>query len=271
MTDEPAVTLSTADRIGFLGDTHGNMDHTLKAARHLANQDVRVLIVVGDFGFLWPGQNWGLNLAKLSRHLTRNNQTLYFVDGNHEGFPQLLGFPISQDGLRWVTPVIAHIPRGWRTTLASGRTMAALGGANSIDYQHRIPGRSWWPEETITDTDLTTLGTQPAEVMIGHDAPLNLPTLDRMLATTQQNWSTDALAYAAAGRETFHQGFLHVKPKLYVGGHYHLHVDDTVDYETTDKQPFRCRVVLLNCDTTPLDQSTAVLDVHTLEILNRRR
>jgi hypothetical protein len=79
-------------------------------------------------------------LPRMSKRLHAKGQTLYFVDGNHEDFTALYKFPISADGLRWVRPNIVHLPRGYRTTLVSGRTLAALGGANSVDFALRYVG-----------------------------------------------------------------------------------------------------------------------------------
>ena len=145
---------------------------------------ISTVVVLGDFGFVWPRENTGNILNKLSKRLGDRGQTLYFVDGNHEGFGRLLKFPIGRDGLRWIRPNLAHIPRGFRTRLVAGRTLAALGGANSIDFAHRLEGHSWWAEEAITDADLTALGDDPADVLIGHDAPTSLPALDRWLSET---------------------------------------------------------------------------------------
>ncbi|WP_104126716.1 hypothetical protein [Cryobacterium sp. Y57] len=79
-----------------------------------------------------------------------------------------------------------HIPRGYRTVLVSGAPLAALGGANSVDIGHRVLGRSVWAEKSITESDLATLGTGLADVLIGHDAPVDLPTLDTWLAATDR-------------------------------------------------------------------------------------
>ena len=128
-----AGALSAASRIGFLGDTHGDVQHVLTVARTMSARGIEHLVVLGDFGFLWPEHNWGIDFDKLSRRLTTMHQTLAFVDGNHEDFDLLYKFPVADDGLRWIRPNIVHIPRGYRTVLASGATLAALGCANWVD------------------------------------------------------------------------------------------------------------------------------------------
>ena len=255
--------LSAASRIGFLGDTHGDMQHVLTVARTMSARGIEHLVVLGDFGFLWPGHNWGIDIDKLSRRLKMTAQTLAFVDGNHEDFDLLYKFPVADDGLRWIRPNIVHIPRGYRTVLASGATLAALGGANSVDIGHRVPGRSVWPEESITEADLAALGHVEADVLIGHDAPLGLPTLDAWLAATDQGWPPAGLKYSAEGRAMFHRGFQQVQPRLYLGGHYHRYIDELVTYTPGDRE-FQTRVVILDQGGSASATSQAILDVHTL-------
>ena len=143
--------------------------------------------------------------------------------------------------------------------------MAVLGGANSIDRDHRVGGQSWWVGESITDADLAVLGSGTAPLLIGHDAPLNVPTLDQELAATDRYWSVEALAYAAAGRAVFHRGFLTVQPELYLGGCYHLHIDEQVTY-TSEGGEFTCRVVILDMNGTATATSQAILDVDTFTL-----
>lgn len=257
--------LSTASRIGFLGDTHGDMQHVLTVARTMSARGVELMVVLGDFGFLWPGHNWGIDIDKLSRRLKTTRQTLAFVDGNHEDFDLLYKFPVADDGLRWIRPNIVHIPRGYRTVLASGATLAALGGANSVDIGHRVLGRSVWGEESITEADLIKLGHEVVDVLIGHDAPLHLPSLDAWLAATDHGWPPAGLKYSAEGRAMFHRGFQQVRPRLYLGGHYHRHIDERVTYTTGDTE-FQTHVVILDQGGSASATSQAILDVHTIEL-----
>ncbi|WP_370448438.1 hypothetical protein [Cryobacterium sp. TMT2-18-3] len=59
------------------------MQHVLTVARTMSARGIEHLVVLGDFGFLWPGRNWGIDIDKLSRRLKMTAQTLAFVDGNH--------------------------------------------------------------------------------------------------------------------------------------------------------------------------------------------
>lgn len=260
------TALESAARIGFLGDTHGALGHILLVCRAMQKHGVEVIVQLGDFGMIFPGGNWGNDLDRLSNRLSKLGITLYFVDGNHEAFPLLYSFPIGGDGVRWVRNNIGHLPRGYRARLASGRTLAALGGANSIDLARRAVGVTWWFEESITEADLAALGHEPVDVLVAHDAPEHVPSLDRQLAGTDQFWPAAALEYAAAGRRNFHRGFVQVRPKLVMSGHYHVHIDEIVDY-SSEAGAFQSRVVILDRDQMPLAECAAILDVETFELI----
>ena len=126
-------------------------------------------------------------------------------------------------------------------------------------------GRSVWAEESITEADLTKLGHEVADVLIGHDAPLDLPSLDAWLAATGHGWPPAGLKYSAEGRAMFHRGFQQVQPRLYLGGHYHRRIDELVTYSPGDRE-FQTRVVILDQGGSASATSQAILDVRTLEL-----
>jgi hypothetical protein len=63
----------------------------------------------------------------------------------------------------------------------------------------------------------------------------------------------------------FHRGFMAVKPAVFVGGHYHFFIDQVVEYNAGN-DTFTTRVIVLDRDGAPLHESTAILDVDTLQI-----
>jgi hypothetical protein len=62
----------------------------------------------------------------------------------------------------------------------------------------------------------------------------------------------------------FHRGFLQVRPELYLGGQYHRHFDETVDYD--GDSPFTTRVIRLDKNGSERAISQALLDTNTLHI-----
>jgi hypothetical protein len=226
----------------------------------LARHGVRVCLQLGDLGLLWPHENWARSITKLTRILTRNQQSFFWVDGNHEWHPKLLEFPIRDDGLRWMSANIAHLPRGYRTTFPTGKTLAALGGANSIDVDWRQVGESWWPEESISAADLATLGTSHADVLVGHEAPAGVPDPGRY----RSGWSPDVIKYANASRAAFTTAVEQVRPLLTLSGHMHNFLDRTIEYGPPDSR-FRTRVVVLDQNRAER-VNTAILDTSSLEL-----
>jgi len=257
-----ATALEMAQRIGLIGDLHGDVGALLTISQSMKERDIDVLLALGDVGVPWPGENWSNRLSKISKRLASRSQILYFVEGNHDDHRLLRIFQTGSDGPAELRSNIFHLPRGYRTVLASGKTLAALGGANSIDFEHRVQDVSWWPQESITDDDLEVLGFTHADVLVGHDAPLDVPSLDTVLAGTDRYWSKTGLAYARQGRQMFHRGFLQVSPELYLGGHYHLPVDETVGY-FNGRRGFATRVVLLDM-VQGHTASNAILDTESL-------
>jgi hypothetical protein len=218
--------LPTATHIGVMGDLHGDLEHAIEAFQTFATRDVRCIIQLGDLGVLWPGGNWQTDLRKLSRALARHAMSMFWVEGNHDYYPQLFDYAVAGDGLRWITANVAHLPRGFRTLLGERFTLAALGGANSIDFRFREAEVSWWPEEQISDADLRLLGSERADVLIGHEAPL-IADPDASTNALDAGYSVDDIRYAAASRMMFRRAVSQTRPRLTLGGHYHRFYDES--------------------------------------------
>ena len=276
MTAELPNPLQTDRRVGLLGDVHGDFSHLMAAVHVFAARNIRCVIVLGDFGYPWPFEDWNRTLNKLSRRLASRNMDLVVVDGNHDWLPKINEFPVGADGLRRLRRNVVHAPRGYRTTLLPyesgwpanavrpGKVLAMLGGANSIDREYRTEGTDWWPEESLTEEDLVALGSDHVDVLLGHDAPLDVPDLDRALTSENSDWPPEVVAYAERGRRMFHRGFMAVRPELSVGSHYHRHVDQVLAYEDAAGS-FRCRVAILD-QNRPKTISLAILDTATLQL-----
>jgi hypothetical protein len=233
---------------GLIGDTHGNLGFTVAMLDAFRKRDIRLVVILGDFGFLWLPERGGTEeLDQLNARVEKNGQTLLFVDGNHEDHKALAAYPIADDGIRWLASRVGHLPRGYRSTLKDGSVIAALGGANSVDFEHRVMNESWWTEEGITGDDLVALGSERVDVLLAHDAPKFVPSLDELLYRNTGRWSSFAVFYAEMGRRKFHKGFMQVKPAIQFSGHYHFAIDDTVEYAGGGDR-FSTRVIVLDCD-----------------------
>ena len=154
----------------FTGDTHNDLAFVASAAM-LARENGAEMVQVGDFGFLWPGHD---QLDALSALLVGLGVTLRFVDGNHDDHPRLrkLCGRVRRRGVT-IAPNVIYQPRGSIHEDEDETRFLFVGGAPSIDRALRTEGRSWWPEETITEAeyDFAMAAKGPVHVLVTHDAP----------------------------------------------------------------------------------------------------
>ena len=255
--------LITARTIGLIGDAHGNVEFLIDAAQILTAAGADTLIQLGDFGLVWDGLSHELRQrARLDEALRILDRRLYAVAGNHENFNLIESIEPDADGLRWFGFNIAFLPRSGRINAASGRRMGWLGGASSIDKLSR-DRHSWWEQERITEADLTALGTDRLDILLGHDAP-KTAALRLALDGGLSQWTRSAHEYAEAGQAMFSRGFAATKPRLCVGGHYHVFLDVLGSFARADGTKFQSRVVILDMERAP--KSASLLNAETLEL-----
>lgn len=137
------------------GDTHGRIDYykLIDFARKnegLTKKDF--MIIAGDFGGVW-------NKATLEEDLdiySRLPWTTLFVDGNHENFDLINGYPVEEwhgGKVHKIREDIIHLMRG-QVFEIEGKKVFTFGGATSIDKAYRQEGLSWWRQEMPTYDDL---------------------------------------------------------------------------------------------------------------------
>ncbi len=134
------------------GDMHGDLTRfTDGAARRLKTGDV--LLVCGDFGFIWDGSPAE---QKRLKKLSKLKYTVAFLDGRHENFSLLAGYPLTEwmgGQARQINDRVFHLQRGEIYTIED-KTYFAFGGGESDDREFRIPGVSWWPEEVPSPEEM---------------------------------------------------------------------------------------------------------------------
>lgn len=167
------------------GDVHGIAEYgasrfssrSWPLGRTLTRDDV--VIVAGDFGFIWGGSN----IDKYWLDWFESKPwTTCFVDGNHENHHLLAGLPVREwnDGLvHEVRPHVLHLMRGEVFDIA-GTTVLTMGGAASHDKQWRQEGKTWWPEEMPNESEmehchasLDRVGWK-VDYVVTHEAPVDL-------------------------------------------------------------------------------------------------
>ena len=137
--------------IGVTGDTHG--DFTLERFYNAKAKELDVLIVCGDFGYVWYGNN------RENERLDKINKlgiTVLFVAGNHENYDLLKSYEtveIFGGKAKKIRNNIYQLLTGEIYDI-DNKTFLALGGAESIDKDLRIKGLSWWEEEIPTAEEI---------------------------------------------------------------------------------------------------------------------
>lgn len=189
----------------FLGDTHGDLEFVARACEFASDHEVDWICQVGDFGFLWPGRD---KIEELSVILKHYGQTIRFLDGNHDDHVRL------RKPYPWPENII-YQPRGSVYEDADGTRFLFMGGAASIDKHMRTPGKSWWPEETITESEMAlALSQENIDVLVTHDAPDYPPGFRPAGSPGFRQLSTQSM-------NDVRELIRHHNPKLHVHGHWH--------------------------------------------------
>jgi hypothetical protein len=214
--------LRPASRLAIAGDWHANSDHAVDAVEHCARQGSDAIVHLGDFGWSFGPEFVG----PLQSALADVGMPLLFVDGNHEHHPKLRRFPILSNGLRRISDNIWHMPRGFRWSWYGARFLAC-GGAYSVDRPWRIPGVSWWPEESITEDDVAACGTDPVDILFAHDCPygVTIPGLTK----TAHLWPPVEIIRSDDNRRRLRRIVDNVQPRWIWHGHYHIRYRRKVD------------------------------------------
>lgn len=193
-------------KVRFLGDVHGywnEMKHQLKGAD--------ISIQVGDLGMGFSSYSeWAPDSAlAFDRKFKKGNHR--FIRGNHDNPKEV------QQCKHWIKD-------GTVETTDLGNKIMFIGGAWSIDYEYRVEGVDWWPEEEISYVELQELITlytiEKPDIMITHTAPIGVPS------------GIMGLKIFGNGARTEHalQQMLEIhRPKLWVFGHWHRDFDAVVN------------------------------------------
>jgi hypothetical protein len=112
--------------------------------------EIRYHVILGDGGFLWPGNEKGD--ASIYKALAVRPFPLLCVIGNHEPVLGRQDLPEVDIGIGEKVilvnekPFTAYLKRG-KVYSIDGFTFLVLGGALSIDQEFRKKGISWWEQE----------------------------------------------------------------------------------------------------------------------------
>ena len=161
--------------IYLTGDTHGDIRRFKTfAARRLKAKDV--LIICGDFGFVWDGSKGEENLLNW---LGKRKYTILFLDGKHENYELLRKYPETElfgGKVQHISGNLYHLTRGEIYEI-DGKKVFVFGGGESTEKQFRIDEEHWWEEELPTHTEMDFAKKKLLEAgnkvdyIVTHEAP----------------------------------------------------------------------------------------------------
>ena len=195
-----------------MGDVHGNFGEVNKVIN--GNRKIKRIFQCGDFGY-WPREHGTTYLNSRGKIKYYDQYCLFnkdvivdWCDGNHEDHHAIIESGYKPD---MKNPNTIYHKRGDYITLPDGRNILFMGGAYSIDKAHRVPGRDWFPEETITQKEIWDLPDVRIDIVISHTAPNEFVIRNDMKFTFPHDPSRDALSYILNK----------YKPSQWYFGHFH--------------------------------------------------
>lgn len=135
------------------GDMHGEEKRfSSRRLKRLSADDV--LIVCGDFGFIWNGSE---QEKKFLDEIGEKPYKTMFVDGTHENFELLEKYPVVElfgGKVRHISGNLYHMLRGEIFTI-DNETYFAFGGGDSPDREIRISAGTWYKQEMPSVDEMT--------------------------------------------------------------------------------------------------------------------
>lgn len=254
------------NRLGLIGDAHGNRQFLVEAIYTLHEKGATDIIQLGDFGLFWEDNDTERNsLSILNNALNLVDRDLYVILGNHENYDYIEELPTSADGTKRVGRIIV-LPRSGRGT-AGERVLGFLSGAPSIDRSARAAGISWWPEELTTDEQAQPFleGEANVDIVLAHDA-LQGQSLVNRLARSRHIWRAADLLYAEDAGRVFTKRVLSVinDGGVVVSGHYHFRHSEWDTYTTLYAGEKHIKSEILTEEWNHF--SVGILDTETLKL-----
>lgn len=220
--------------LGVVGDVHGTKDWTVLAIDEYAKIGVTHILQLGDFGVGSNPRNLDF-MESVNDRLKRHSMVMIITLGNHEDYDLLEAMlqPSKYDSNFLQLPEYDHLffaARGQHWNW-DGIEYCSLGGANSINKNSLKPHINWWPQESITLSDLYRINEGgSADIMLTHDCPEGVPILGALDSSdSNSKWPLRALEYAQESRRNLRVAVDTVKPELLLHGHYHVNADFTVE------------------------------------------
>lgn len=198
----------------------------------------------------YDGSVWCLQVAN-GRFFVERNGKIYLTGNCHPDIQHRLNGSREAQPLYKKYPRIIHLPRGYRWEMWD-KTWMAVGGAYSVDSHLRKPGKSWWPEEVLSDEDVE-YASRPGgvDVMLSHDCPwgVDIPGLDPLA------WPKHQLDKAHDHQRLLREVVDVTRPSFIVHGHMHVSYWGGLEYSDGKRATVRG----LDCDGSHQRAHTLIL------------
>jgi hypothetical protein len=208
-----------------VGDIHGEWA-PLNAL--IAKKKPDIILQTGDFGF-WPkwhntrtigtvrdGKKWD------QYGLKPGDTKIYWCDGNHSDHWALKD--LVKSGNLEIQPNVFYQPRGSILTLPDGRNVLFMGGADSIDKEHRKLGIDWFPDEVLTEADVYSVpDDSKIDIVISHTGTVDMcGALMKVLDPWKQQKNNDP---SRLGLQFIFERF---RPTFWYFGHFHMFMSGSI-------------------------------------------
>lgn len=197
------------------GDLHG--DYDALSERQLGQlKKGDVLLVAGDFGFIWDNSDKEIKMLK---KLAKKKYTILFAEGAHENFSKLREYeevPLCSGTARRIADNIYCLNRGELYSV-EGKTLFALGGGlDPHAGQDDVPDPLALPSDDELEYAVANIQEQGRKVdlILTHEAPASVKRLiDRSATVNDLNIFLDTVLHNTRYGQWFF-GSLHQDRRL---------------------------------------------------------
>lgn len=161
------------------GDMHGDKTRMNAILKRLGKKDI--LIVLGDFGFIWDGNK---KEREYLEYLGSRKCTVCFIDGTHENYDLIAKSrqTMWKKGLvHRISGNCLHLCRG-QIFYIDRFKIFTFGGGESVDKDMRIEGKTWWKQEMPTSEEMAEGAKNiddfdcDVDVILTHEPPSKIKT-----------------------------------------------------------------------------------------------
>ena len=249
-------------KIGLLGDTHGDTNWTVFALWAFHKAGITKVIQVGDFGIYKQGDRF---LKRVNTRAQELGIELYVIPGNHENWDYIaerLALGTNAQGWGYIRKDNILLAPRVHTWEWDGVTFGSLSGAPSVDRAWRKADEAQFPMKPSRFDKLWYEAEMPTwehvdefsklghlDVMIAHDAPNGVQTIDNRIAHNPHGFAAADILYAEDGRNRMTHAWKAATPDTFIHGHYHFAVNETIRMPSVDGQePNWSTIVGMSCN-----------------------